>query len=126
VFAGRQPENPPRFGEIAETMRRHARLLCEWQTERWGIRDFRKHATWYTKGFPGSTKMREKLIRIESLAELDAILDEGDATLEFPPTAMRAKRGKKGGSQKVVLPEGFRDDLQDATPPPAEEEGDGG
>ncbi|MEZ4278435.1 MAG: tRNA dihydrouridine synthase DusB [Myxococcota bacterium] len=126
VFAGRQPENPPRFGEIAETMRRHARLLCEWQGERWGIRDFRKHATWYTKGFPGSTKMRDKLIRIESLAELDTILDEGDPSLEFPPTAMRAKRGKKGGSQKVVLPEGFRDDLEDATPPAAEEEGDGG
>ena len=126
VFAGRQPENPPRFGEIAETMLRHARLLCEWQSERWGIRDFRKHATWYTKGFPGSTKMRDKLIRIEALAELEAILAEGDGTAEFPPTAMRAKRGKKGGSQKVVLPEGFRNDLQDATPPEAEDESDGG
>ncbi len=90
------------------------------------MRDFRKHATWYTKGFPGSTKLRDKLIRIESLAELDVILEEGDGTAEFPPTAMRAKRGKKGGRQKVVLPEGFRDDLEDETPPAAEEEGDGG
>ena len=126
VFAGRQPENPPRFGEVAESMRTHARLLCEWNSERWGMRDFRKHATWYTKGFAGSTKMRDKLIRIESLAELDAILEEGDPEAEFPPTAMRVKRGKKGGRQKVVLPEGFRDDLEDATPPEAEEEGDGG
>jgi hypothetical protein len=46
--------------------------------------------------------------------------------VEFPPTAMRAKRGKKGGRQKVVLPEGFRDNLEDATPPAAEQEGDGG
>lgn len=126
VFAGREPQDPPRFGEIADVMRRHARLLCEWQNERFGVRDFRKHATWYTKGFPGSTKLRDKLIRIESLAELDAILEEGDREATFPPTAMRAKRGKKGGRQKVTLPEGFLEDLQDATPPEAEQEGDGG
>jgi hypothetical protein len=39
---------------------------------------------------------------------------------------MRAKRGKKAGRQKVLLPEGFRDDLEDTTPPAAEEAGDGG
>jgi len=126
VFAGKMPEDPPRFGEVMETMSRHARLLVEWAGPRHGIRDFRKHATWYTKGFPGSTKMRDKLIRIESLEELDAILAEGDPELAFPPLAMRAKRGKKGGRQRVVLPEGFRDDLGDATPPEAEEAGDGG
>ena len=109
-----------------ETLHEHARLLCAWTGERHGIRDFRKHATWYTKGFPGSTKLRDKLIRIDSLADLDAVLAEGDPELAFPPGAMRMKRGKKGGRQKVVLPEGFRDDLEDATPPEAEEPGDGG
>ncbi len=89
-------------------------------------RSFRKHATWYTKEFPGNTKLRDELIRIESLAELDAILVEGDPELHFPPRSMRSKRGKKDGRQKVVLPEGFRDDLEDATPPAAEEPGDGG
>jgi nifR3 family TIM-barrel protein len=126
VFAGEAPPDPPRFGEVMDTMREHARLLCDWIGERVGARDFRKHATWYTKGFPGSTKMRDKLIRIDSLAELDAILDEGDRSLHFPPGAMRVKRGKKGGRQKVQLPDGFRDDLEDATPPEAEEPGDGG
>lgn len=126
VFAGKAPEDPPRFGEVMETMRRHARLLVEWAGPRHGIRDFRKHATWYTKGFPGSTKMRDKLIRIESLEELDAILAEGDPELAFPPLAMRAKRGKKGGRQRVVLPEGFRENLADATPPEDEDAGDGG
>ncbi len=126
VFGGRDPENPPDFGVVIDTMREHAHLLCGWIGERIGIRDFRKHATWYTKGFPGSTKMRNKLIRIESLAELDEILDEGDRELYFPVSAMRMKRGKKGGTQKVVLPEGFRDNLDDTTPPEAEEAGDGG
>jgi nifR3 family TIM-barrel protein len=126
VFAGRQPENPPDFGVVMKTMREHARLLCEWAGARVGIRSFRKHATWYTKGFPGSTKLRDKLIRIDSLEELDAILAEGDPELAFPPSAMRAKRGKKGGRQKVALPDGFRDDPMDATPPASEEPGDGG
>ncbi len=70
--------------------------------------------------------MRDKLIRINSLEELDRILTEGDPTIFFPPRAMRAKRGKKGGRQKVMLPEGFRLDLEDTTPPEAEEPGDGG
>ena len=126
VFAGRAPENPPSFGTVLDTMREHARLLCDWVGERIGIRDFRKHATWYTKGFPNSTKLRDKLIRIDSYDELDAILEEGDRELLFPPRAMRVKRGKKGGRQRVVLPEGFRDDPEDATPPEAEEPGDGG
>jgi tRNA-dihydrouridine synthase len=126
VFAGHQPDDPPNFGRVMETMREHARLLCEWTGTRIGIRSFRKHATWYTKGFPDSTKMREKLIRINSLEELDAILAEGNPDLLFPPRAMRLPRGKKGGRQKVMLPYGFRDDLQNATPPEAEEPGDGG
>jgi nifR3 family TIM-barrel protein len=126
VFAGNQPKNPPALGGVMATMREHARLLCEWTGTRIGIRSFRKHATWYTKGFPGSTKMRDKLIRVESLEELDAILAEGDPELLFPPRALRLSRGKKSGRQKVVLPEGFRDDLSDITPPGSEEPGDGG
>jgi nifR3 family TIM-barrel protein len=126
VFAGDQPKNPPTLGEVMSTMREHARLLCEWTGTRIGIKSFRKHATWYTKGFPGSTKMREKLIHIDSLEELDVILAEGDPDLLFPPLAMRLSRGKKGGRQKVSLPEGFRESLDDTTPPASEEPGDGG
>ena len=70
--------------------------------------------------------MRDKLIRVNSLEELDSILAEGDPELFFPPRAMRLSRGKKGGRQKVMLPYGFRDNLDDTTPPEAEEAGDGG
>ena len=126
VFAGNQPDNPPNFGRVMETMREHAQMLCEWAGTHHGTRSFRKHATWYTKAFPGSTKMRDKLIRINSLEELDSILAEGDPELLFPPRAMRLPRGKKAGRQKVMLPYGFRDDLEDASPPEAEEAGDGG
>jgi nifR3 family TIM-barrel protein len=120
VFAGCEPQDPPRFGEVARVMREHARRLAEWMGERFGVRNFRKHATWYTKGFPGSARLRDALIRIESLAQLDEILAGADADERFPPSAMRLPRGKRGGRQKVALPEGYLDDLADATPPAAE------
>jgi len=35
---------------------------------------------------------------------------------------MRVPRGKTAGRQKVALPEGYLDDLEDATPPAPEAE----
>lgn len=122
VFAGEAPPDPPRFGEIAETMIEHARLLAQWQGEHHGLRNFRKHATWYTKGFPGSAKLRGRLIEIDTLADLEKILAETEPSEPFPECAMRVPRGKSGGKQRVALPEGYLDDVEDATPPPAEAE----
>jgi len=120
VFAGREPADPPSLGEVARIMVDHAERLAGWMGERLGLRNFRKHATWYTKGFPDSTRLRDALIRIESLAELRAILDGVDPGVPFPPHAMRLPRGKRGGTQRVALPDGYLDDLADATPPEAE------
>jgi len=122
VFAGREPQSPPRFGEVARIMLDHAKRLADWMGTPWGVRDFRKHATWYTKGFPGSARLREALIRIESLDRLAEILASADADEPFPPAAMRARRGKRGRRQKVALPEGYLDDRSDPTPPAAEVE----
>ena len=129
VFDGHQPQNPPNFGEIAQIMLEHARTLCDWfdgpgEGQMSGMRSFRKHATWYTKGFPQSAQMRAKLIKVESLRELEKVLAEGDPDAPFPPNVMRVPRGKTGGRRKVVLPEGYLDDLDDATPPAAEAETD--
>jgi nifR3 family TIM-barrel protein len=120
VFAGREPSDPPRFGEVADTMRDHARRLSAWMGETLGIRNFRKHATWYTKGFPGSARLRDRLIRIETLADLEKILAETDPDVAFPESAMRVPRGKSAGRQKVALPDGYLDDLDDDTPPAEE------
>ena len=114
---------PPRFGEVIKIMLRHAELLAGWQGERWGVRAFRKQATWYTKGFPSSARLRADLIRVNSLGELADVLATADPELEFPASALRVPRGKKGGRQKVALPEGYLDDLDDDTPPvPAAED----
>ncbi len=117
VFAGREPQNPPDLGGVIEVMAIHARLLAEAFGESIGLRSFRKQATWYTKGFLDSARLREKLIRVDSLRDLEKVLAECDPHLRFPATAMRLPRGKRAGRQKVSLPEGYLDDLEDDTPP---------
>ena len=122
VFAGWEPRDPPALGEIADLMLEHAAMLARFFGEGPGVRAFRKHATWYTKGFPSSTRLRERLTRVASLAELGAVLGELDRTEPFPPHAMRVPRGKSGGRQRVVLPEGYLERLDDDTPPGPEAE----
>ncbi len=118
VFAGRRPEDPPRLGEVAKVMLEHAVALVDWLGEGPALRAFRRHATWYTKGFRRSAGLRSELMRLRSLAELESVLSRLDADERFPPSAMRVPRGKSGGSQVVALPDGYLDHLDDATPPP--------
>jgi len=120
VFEGRSPKNPPRLGEVADVMLRHARSLVEWLDEPRGMKLFRKHAGWYTKGFPNSTSLRIELMTLLTLAQLERILERLPRDVPFPARVMRVPRGKHSGTQRVVLPEGFRDQLDDPTPPEAE------
>jgi nifR3 family TIM-barrel protein len=119
VFAGREPGDPPSFGGVVDVMLEHARLLAAWAGEAVGLRSFRKHASWYTKGFPGGAALRERLMHVSSLAALAEILATVDRSLPFPPEAVRVPRGKSSGTQRVALPEGYLDERDDATPPSA-------
>jgi hypothetical protein len=117
VFEGREPQNPPDFGGVCDVMLEHARLLTAWVGEAGAMRTFRKHSSWYTKGFRGGAPLRERLMRVRSLAELEATLAGVDRAHAFPPEAVRVSRGKTAGTQRVSLPEGYLDGLDDATPP---------
>jgi len=117
VFSGREPANPPDLGGVIDVMLEHARLLVAWLGEAGAMRAFRKHSSWYTKGFRGGAPLRERLMHVTSLPELEAVLATADRSQPFPPEAMRVPRGKTAGTQKVALPEGYLDDLEDATPP---------
>jgi nifR3 family TIM-barrel protein len=122
VFAGREPQDPPNFGEISVTMMKHARGLSAFMGELPGMRAFRKHSAWYTKCFPGSAPLRDALMRVESLEQLEETIAVVDPLTPFPPAGVRVSRGKSGGTQKVALPEGYLDHLEDATPPGPEAE----
>ncbi|MCK5376486.1 MAG: tRNA dihydrouridine synthase DusB [Acidobacteria bacterium] len=122
AFAGREPQTPPTFGEVSDIMLEHARLLVDWFGERQAILAFRKHGGWYTKGFPSSARLRERLMRVVSLDELDEVLAGIDRAESWPARGHLVRRGKRSGTQKVVLPEGYLDNLEDATPPDPEAE----
>ena len=122
VFAGREPQDPPRFGAVADTMLEHARLLAAWFGEAYGVRGFRKQATWYTKGFRDSKTLRVRLCEVRSLSELEQILAGIDRDEPFSPLAIRVPRGKSGGTRPVSLPDGYLESLDDDTPPGADAE----
>jgi len=129
VFNGKIPANPPDFGEVIDVMFRHARLLAEWFGERPAMRSFRRHGSWYTKGFRMSGEIRSAIMRVETLEDLCRVFASVDRNQSFPPSAMRVIRGKTSGMQKKVsLPLGYLDNLVDATPPDSDDDdpGDGG
>jgi nifR3 family TIM-barrel protein len=129
VFAGRRPSNPPDFSTVLEIMFNHARLMAEWFGERLGLVSFRRHASWYTKGFRMTSELRAGLVRVNSLQDLRRLFENAERDQPFPPSAMRVIRGKTSGMQKKVsLPLGYLDDLEDSTPPDGGDEdmGDGG
>lgn len=126
VFRGEAPPNPPNLGEVCETMRKHAVLLCQWMGEGPAIRSFRRHTSWYTKGFRGSAVARSRFMQVRTLLELDEVIATLDPLEAFPPQSMRVPRGKTAGTQVVSLPDGYLEHLDDATPPEEEDHVEGG
>ncbi|GGD29925.1 tRNA dihydrouridine synthase DusB [Nocardioides daphniae] len=101
----------PTLGEVRTMMLRHAELLCEHMGEERGCKEFRKHVSWYLKGFRAGGTLRHSLALVDSLATLSALLDELDPDEAFPVSELGAPRGRQGAPRKrVVLPEGWLDD----------------
>lgn len=71
---GKRPARPS-GGRMKEAMLRHARLQMEFKGDYIGIREMRKHVSWYTKGMEGSAKLRDAVNRVESYEELKELLD---------------------------------------------------
>lgn len=117
AFRGVEPAPPPSMGAIVEIMVDHARRLVDFFGEDHGMRQMRKWTSWYTKGFRGSARIRGQLMRIESVATMEALLSELDAEEPFPRSALRAQRAKGGRTQRVRLPEGYLEDRDDDSPP---------
>jgi hypothetical protein len=108
---------------VVDVMLEHARLLAEWLgDEASAMKAFRKHSSWYTKCFPGSAPLRQRLMQVLRLQELGEVLAGVDRSLPYPPEAMRVPRGKTAGTQKVALPEGYLDHLDDDVAPGPEAE----
>ena len=91
-----------RVDQVADELGGKLKLTSEWEGD---------HLRVHGKGVSGRI--------LAGVADLDR-------DVPFPPAGMRAKRGKRSGTQKVVLPHGFWDDPDDPTPPDCEEMVSGG
>ena len=54
---------------------RHARMQLEYKGEYTGMREMRKHVAWYTAGYPRSSKLRQAVNGLESLNQLEELLE---------------------------------------------------
>ena len=111
AFAGRETRTLPTLGEVATMMRRHAELLVEHMGEERGCKEFRKHVSWYLKGFSAGGRLRHALALVTSLAALEELLAGLDPEEPFPVAELGAPRGRQGSPRaRVALPEGWLDD----------------
>jgi nifR3 family TIM-barrel protein len=111
AFAGEAVATLPSLGEVTAMMRRHAELLCQHMGEERGCKEFRKHVSWYLKGFAAGGDLRRDLGLVSSLAALDGLLAGLDPAEPFPVATLGTPRGRQGSPRRVVLPEGWLDDV---------------
>lgn len=72
---GVMPERPSNE-ELKAMMLRHARLQIQYKGEYIGIREMRKHVSWYTTGLKNAAKLRGEINAVESYAEMVELLEK--------------------------------------------------
>ena len=65
----------PTLKEIKETVLLHADMQLEYKGEFIGIREMRKHLSWYLKGFEGASALRKRINEMETFEELKEIIN---------------------------------------------------
>jgi len=62
--------------QVKETVIRHANLQLKYKGEYTGVREMRKHLSWYTAGYPNSARFRQMINSMESMEQLIASVEE--------------------------------------------------
>ena len=73
----------PGFAEVREMILRQARMMIDFKGEYIGIREIRKHAAWYTTGYPNSSRMRDAINTVETYEALEALLLDIDSAISY-------------------------------------------
>ena len=60
--------------EMVAMILRHAKMQLEFKGAYTGIREIRKHAAWYTTGYKHAARLRSEINEVESLEELEELL----------------------------------------------------
>ena len=68
------PEPTPQ--QKIEKALRHARMLIEYKGEYIGVREMRKHISWYMKGVKGAAELRGKINTVNSYHDMEKLLSQ--------------------------------------------------
>lgn len=74
-FETGEMQEKPSVQEMVDMILRQAVLMVEHKGEYIGIHEIRKHAAWYTSGYPNSSKLRGKINSVETLEELKVLFE---------------------------------------------------
>lgn len=74
-FETGEHEAKPSVEEMKQMMLRHARMMIEYKGEYTGIHEIRKHAAWYTTGYPNSARFRGRINAVETYEQLVELLE---------------------------------------------------
>lgn len=66
----------PAFSERMMMMVEHARLACLHKGERVAMKEMRKHAAWYFKGFHGAAQLRDKAGKLAEFSDIVSLSEE--------------------------------------------------
>ncbi|MDD4796452.1 MAG: tRNA dihydrouridine synthase DusB [Eubacteriales bacterium] len=78
ALAGR-PLYTPDFAQKRQVMLLHCRLQQQVYPARQAVLRMRKHMAWYLKGFRDAAKLRQRVFQMESMAQIEAFVDELEA-----------------------------------------------
>ncbi|TCT14672.1 tRNA-U20-dihydrouridine synthase [Natranaerovirga pectinivora] len=72
----------PSFDEVIDMIIKHSKMLIEFKGEYTGIREMRKHVSWYTKGLPKTAQLRKEINETETFEEVLNLLSAYRDTLK--------------------------------------------
>jgi tRNA-dihydrouridine synthase B len=76
ILNGGVEPDPPTARDKIETCMRQFVMAVDWLGERKAIFEMRKHVSWYTKGLPGGSKLRNTIFRLNRLEDVKNCLIE--------------------------------------------------
>jgi nifR3 family TIM-barrel protein len=116
LFEGSPDRLAPSLGFVLDVIRSHAQGLIDFTgSEERGMRDLRRHMSWYLKGYPVGGAERAAAHRLSSWADLEELAGRLDSDAPYPGSVAEASRGRGGGAKRPRLPDGWLDS-RDLTP----------
>jgi len=109
ALSGRPAVAPPTLGEVSATILDHLGRIGEWEPDR-RLAGFRKHLSWYLKGYPVGGEVRRRAGLVEQPEDVEALLAGLDPALVPTVDPATVVRSHSGALRRVALPDGWLDD----------------